>query len=80
VRQVLCPVLVGRQEEASRLQAALAAAGSGQGGLVLVTGEAGVGKSRLVRETARLAGLRGFVVLAGRIHASWTRSGLPSAG
>jgi DNA-binding CsgD family transcriptional regulator len=71
---VLCPVLVGRQEEASRLQAALAAAGSGQGGLVLVTGEAGVGKSRLVRETARLAGLRGFVVLAGRSVAGEVRA------
>ena len=66
VRQVLCPVLVGRDEEARHLQAALAAAGAGHGGTALVTGEAGIGKSRLVREIVRAAAARGFVVLTGR--------------
>jgi DNA-binding CsgD family transcriptional regulator len=66
VRQVLCPVLVGRDEETRHLHAALAAAGAGHGGTVLVTGEAGIGKSRLVRETTRAAGGRGFVILTGR--------------
>jgi DNA-binding CsgD family transcriptional regulator len=66
VRQVLCPVLVGRDEEARLVQAALAAAEAGRGGTVLVTGEAGIGKSRLVRESTRSAGGRGFMVLAGR--------------
>jgi predicted ATPase len=53
VRQVLCPVLVGRDEETGHLQAALAAAEAGHGRTVLLTGEAGIGKSRLVREIAR---------------------------
>ena len=64
--QVLCPVLVGRDEETRRLRAALAAAGAGRGGTVFLVGEAGIGKSRLIRETVREAGKRGLVVLAGR--------------
>ena len=66
MRQVLCPVLVGRDEETGHLQAALTAAQAGHGGTVLLTGEAGIGKSRLVRELARAAGTRGFTVLTGR--------------
>jgi len=66
VPQVLCPVLVGRDEEARRLRAALAAAGTGRGSTVFLSGEAGIGKSRLVREIARAAGESGLPVLAGR--------------
>ncbi|HUZ36541.1 MAG TPA: AAA family ATPase, partial [Streptosporangiaceae bacterium] len=50
---------MGRDEEARHLAAALAAAQAGRGGTVFVTGEAGIGKSRLVRETTRMAGERG---------------------
>jgi predicted ATPase len=66
VPQVLCPVLVGRDEEAGRLRAALAAAGTGCGSTVFLAGEAGIGKSRLVREVVRTAGESGLTVLAGR--------------
>jgi len=66
VRQVLCPVLVGREEETALLRAALTAAQAGRGGTVLMTGEAGIGKSRLIRETAHAARGRDVVVLAGR--------------
>ena len=69
VEQVLCPVLVGREAERGRLQAAVAAARAGRGGTVFLTGEAGIGKSRLVRETARLAGADGVAVLTGRTAA-----------
>ncbi len=64
--QVLCPVLVGRDDEARRLRAALAAAEAGRGGSVFLVGEAGIGKSRLVREAVRVAGERSLTVLAGR--------------
>src|SRR6202046_4817699 len=66
MRQVLCPVLVGRDEEARHLQAALAAARAGHGGTVFVAGEAGIGKSRLVREIARASREQGLLTVAGR--------------
>jgi len=63
---VLCPVLVGREEEARHIEAALAGAAAGTGGTLLVTGEAGIGKSRLVCEAAGVAGAHEFAVLTGR--------------
>lgn len=42
--------LVGRAAERAALEAALARCRTGTGGLLLVSGDAGVGKSRLVRE------------------------------
>ena len=59
-------MLVGRDEEARHLEAALATVRAGRGEVVLLTGEAGIGKSRLIRETARRAGEQGLVTLAGR--------------
>jgi DNA-binding CsgD family transcriptional regulator len=66
VRQVLCPVLVGRDEEVRLLRDALDAAAAGHGGTWFVAGEAGVGKSRLAREVSRQAHARGMTVLTGR--------------
>jgi len=66
VSQVLCPVLVGRDEEARWLRAVLTAAGTGRGSTVFLAGEAGIGKSRLVREVTRAAAENGLAVLAGR--------------
>jgi ATP/maltotriose-dependent transcriptional regulator MalT len=59
------PALVGRAEQLSALRAALALAGSGEPRTVLVGGEAGVGKSRLVSEFAREAERGGARVLTG---------------
>jgi len=58
--------LVGRQRELATLRAALDAAGQGHPGLVLVSGEPGVGKTRLVRELADLARTTDATVLVGR--------------
>jgi DNA-binding CsgD family transcriptional regulator len=66
MRQVLCPVLVGRDEEVRLLRDALDAAAAGHGGTWFVAGEAGVGKSRLAREASRQAHARGMTVLTGR--------------
>src|SRR5687767_2704129 len=44
--------LVGRQIERARLEAALERARAGGGSVVLVGGEAGVGKTRLIAELA----------------------------
>jgi len=49
--------LVGREEALGRLQRAYADARSGHGGVILISGEAGIGKSRLMQEfAASLAG------------------------
>jgi DNA-binding CsgD family transcriptional regulator len=57
--------LVGRERELEVLRAAVAAATAGEASSVLVAGEAGVGKSRLVGEIAQEAAEDGVVVLFG---------------
>jgi DNA-binding CsgD family transcriptional regulator len=49
-RRASAPELVGRDRELSELIDALAEADAGRGGLVVIEGEAGIGKSRLVGE------------------------------
>jgi DNA-binding SARP family transcriptional activator len=58
--------LVGRDEELRAARAAWTAVAEGAPGVVLVPGDAGVGKTRLVRELARGVHARGAVVLYGR--------------
>jgi len=62
---VVSPVLIGRADQLSALGAALAQARRGQPAAVLIGGEAGIGKSRLVTEFAALAGRSGARVLTG---------------
>ncbi len=64
--QVLCPVMIGRDTELAAADAALAAATAGHGGCVVITGEPGIGKSRLALETVRRARARGVRVVTGR--------------
>jgi DNA-binding CsgD family transcriptional regulator len=57
--------MVGRAEALAALEALLARAGEGDPAVVLIGGEAGVGKTRLVREAARRADESGARVLWG---------------
>jgi DNA-binding CsgD family transcriptional regulator len=66
VTDLLCPVLIGRDAETARLWSAFAAAQGGAGGVLFLTGEAGIGKSRLASELAAKARACGAVVLVGR--------------
>jgi ATP/maltotriose-dependent transcriptional regulator MalT len=58
--------LVARVAEMDRLGASLARAEVGVAGAVLVSGDAGIGKSRLLEELGRTASSRGGMVLTGR--------------
>jgi DNA-binding CsgD family transcriptional regulator/tetratricopeptide (TPR) repeat protein len=63
---VLAGRVVGRNDEREALLLAMADAVEGRGGVVFVTGEAGIGKSRLVQVIAADAASRGVAVLRGR--------------
>jgi DNA-binding CsgD family transcriptional regulator/tetratricopeptide (TPR) repeat protein len=66
---------VGREEEFRRLQRGLHSAAAGQPGTVLIAGEAGVGKTRLVQEFAGRVGGEAQVLLGSCIP--MTGGGLP---
>ena len=66
---------VGREAEIGTLLAALADAASGQGRILLIGGEPGVGKTRLVDEFSGRAEAEGVLVLWGRC---WEAGGAPT--
>jgi KaiC/GvpD/RAD55 family RecA-like ATPase len=59
------PILVGRERELEELQASLNSAVKGKGRTVFISGEAGSGKTRLVREFLNVARKMGVAVMAG---------------
>lgn len=63
---VVSPVFVGRQAQLGAAQELVDATSRGKSGVLLVAGEAGVGKSRLVAEVADHAREQGVRVLSGR--------------
>ena len=65
MQRALCPILVGRDDELARLEDALLAAHRGDGSVVLLSGEAGIGKSRLAEDLERRARLAGMTVMRG---------------
>ncbi len=60
--------LVGRDHELGILRDRFAAALTGRGSLVLISGEAGIGKTALVEVTCREAAEQGALVLVGRCY------------
>jgi DNA-binding CsgD family transcriptional regulator/tetratricopeptide (TPR) repeat protein len=66
VGSILCPRLISRDGELITLTTALDNARNGQGSLVFLTGDAGVGKSRLVKEACVAASESGMLVITGR--------------
>lgn len=67
------PLLVGRDGEQARLRERLAATLTGAGSLVLIGGEAGIGKTALAEALCQEAVSQGILVLVGRCYASTDR-------
>ncbi len=62
---VVCPVIIGRAPERDALFRLIDRARRGQGRVALVSGEAGVGKSRLLVEAKAYADSQNFLLLQG---------------
>src|SRR5690349_257382 len=68
-------MLVGRDREVAALSAGLAQLASGRGGVTLISGGPGIGKTRLARELATIASERGVRAAWGRC---WEAGGAPA--
>jgi DNA-binding NarL/FixJ family response regulator len=64
-KPIVCPVLIGRAADLTALQALIEQAKRGEGQVALISGEAGIGKSRLVAEVKTTAAGQGFLLLQG---------------
>ena len=64
-RRILCPVLIGRDAELGGLEALLGGCLGGRGRTALVSGEAGVGKTAVLRQFVQQARSEGARVLWG---------------
>ncbi len=58
--------LVGRKGELKRITTVIHETSRGQGGVLFITGEPGIGKSRLIHEALEIAGRRRFASFFGR--------------
>lgn len=67
-RSVICPVLIGHASAVKTLRQHIDTARTGQGQTLLISGEAGIGKSRLTREMGREAIQQGYQLLQGSCY------------
>ena len=73
---VICPVFIGRENDLQLLDRLIIQSQGGNGQIALISGEAGIGKSRLVRE-AKVRAHQGTMILEG--YCFQTESALPYA-
>ena len=66
-RTVECPIIVGRDDVLELLDAAVAAGAKGRGRTLFLSGQAGLGKTRLIWATVRKAEAAGIRVGAGSV-------------
>src|SRR5260221_2825065 len=62
--------LIGRKQECKRMQTAWKVTTAGSSRIVVLTGEAGIGKSRLVEEMSRWANRQGIIAVASNCYLS----------
>jgi DNA-binding CsgD family transcriptional regulator len=67
VGSLLCPIIVGRDDLLDLAERRLTEAAAGHGQMLLLAGEAGVGKTRLLDAIRRKARARGFVQANGAV-------------
>jgi len=67
VGSVLCPVIVGRDDLLELVDQKIAEVGQGRGQTLFLSGQAGLGKTRLIRATARKASAAGLRVEGGSV-------------
>ena len=60
-----CPTLIGRANDLATLHLLVDLAGKGQGGVALISGDAGIGKSRLIAEIRAYAASRNVLLVQG---------------
>jgi hypothetical protein len=70
-------LFLGRNRELESVAQSCEKAVEGRGGLLLVVGEPGIGKTRLAEEAAAIAAHQGMVVAWGR---AWETGGAPASG
>src|SRR5215207_7978267 len=75
-KSLICPVLIGRENDLQSLDRLMMRSSGNDGQIALIAGEAGIGKSRLVREI-KVRAPQGTVILEGQCFQ--TDSALPYA-
>jgi DNA-binding CsgD family transcriptional regulator/tetratricopeptide (TPR) repeat protein len=64
-KPIVCPILIGRAADLTALYVLVDQAKRGEGQVALISGEAGIGKSRLIAEVKTHAASQGFLLLQG---------------